>query len=101
MAITGAWPASMHTCAGIIAGAAEQWDAASVHFAAAIAEADSMPIVTSQPAARTWLAEMLRRRDAPADRDRARALLGEAVSICERHGMVLMGRRAQAMLSSS
>ena len=101
MAITGAWPASMLTCAGVIAGAADQWDAASVHFADAIAEADTLPVVTSQPAARTWFAEMLRRRDAPADRDRARVLLGEAVSICERHGMALMGRRAQAMLSSN
>ena len=99
LAIAGAWPASMLTCAGITVACADRWDEAAAHFERALHQADTLPLVTSQPAARTWYAEMLIRRDAPGDRARARSLLAEAVAICERHGLAIMGQRAQAMLA--
>jgi tetratricopeptide (TPR) repeat protein len=97
LVVLGGWIASFRTAAGISASCAEQWDAADAHFAAAIAQADALPHVPTQPAARMWLADMLLRRRGAGDRDRARVLLDEATAICDRYGMVLMGERARAM----
>jgi tetratricopeptide (TPR) repeat protein len=99
LAIAGAWPVSYRTCAGMTAAYARRWDVAATHFEAAIQQADTLPHVATQPAARTWYAEMLVRRAASGDRDRARALLNEAVAICDRYGLAVMGERAQQMRS--
>jgi tetratricopeptide (TPR) repeat protein len=89
--------ASNRTCAGIAASCGENWSAACAHFEAAIGEAETLPLLPAQPSARTWYAELLLRRDAPGDADRARVLLDEAIALCDRHGLVLMGDRARRM----
>jgi tetratricopeptide (TPR) repeat protein len=97
LVVMGAWATSLRTAAAIASACAERWDAASAHFEAAIAEGDTLPLVPTQPAARTWYADMLLRRSAPGDADRARVLLDDAIAICDRYGMVVMGDRARRM----
>jgi hypothetical protein len=98
LVLLGGWLPSFATIAAIAASCAERWDAAEAHFRTAIHEADTMPHVPAQPAARTWYADMLLRRNAPGDRDRARRQLDEAIAICDRYGLVLMGDRARGLL---
>ena len=97
LVVLGGWVASFRTSAAIAASCAEQWDTADAHFTAAVGQADTLPHVPTQPAARTWHADMLLRRNAPGDRGRARELLAEAIAVCDRYGLVLMGERARAM----
>jgi tetratricopeptide (TPR) repeat protein len=95
-----AWPMWMslgRTVAGVASGCAGHWDAAEAHFQAAIAYADAAPHRHTQPDARYWHADMLLHRDAPGDRERARQLLGEAVTQAESMGLVQLGRRIRAL----
>jgi hypothetical protein len=90
------------TIAGIAAGCAREWDAAEANFHAAIARAERKPMPLESSNARIWLADMLRHRDRPGDRERARALCDEAAVRAAGIGAVLYERQAreiQARLS--
>ena len=64
--------------AGIAAAGGKNWDAAQEHFESALQEARDLPHVIAQPETRRWYARMLLDRNTAGDRDRARALLGDA-----------------------
>jgi tetratricopeptide (TPR) repeat protein/tRNA A-37 threonylcarbamoyl transferase component Bud32 len=69
------------TCAlGVTAACGERWDAAEAHFAQAAREAAEMRFVVTQDEVRRWHAWALLARRGPGDVERARTLLGEAVS---------------------
>jgi class 3 adenylate cyclase/tetratricopeptide (TPR) repeat protein len=75
-----AWDARLiETLAGIAAAAGRDWDTAERHFEAAIAQAEALPHAIESADARRFYAQMLAERDAPGDRDRARALLTDAI----------------------
>ncbi len=57
-----------------------------------------LPIVIAQPDVRRWYARMLIDRDAPGDRDKARALLTEAIAMYRKIGMPKHVEMAEAML---
>lgn len=86
------------TTAGIAAGCAGNWTRAEEHHQTAIHLSDTMPHKIAQPIARYWYADMLRMRDEPRDRTRARALLNEALLMCETLGLPLYGRQASERL---
>jgi tetratricopeptide (TPR) repeat protein len=83
------------TIAGIAAGCAREWDAAEANFHAAIARAERKPMPLESSNARIWLADMLRHRDRPGDRERARALCDEAAVRAAGIGAVLYERQAR------
>lgn len=82
------------TDAGIAAAAAENWTTAEDHHRGAIAQADAMPFPIGQADAREWYADMLLARNRPSDADRARALLGDAITLYSALGMTGHARRA-------
>ena len=88
------------TTAGIAAACARNWARAEEHHQTAIHQADTMPHRVCQPIARYWYAEMLRARDEPGDRARSRALLGNALAMCESLGMPLYARQAGETLAT-
>lgn len=71
------------TVAGIAAAAGGQWDQAVEHFETSLRQAHEIPHELEQPQVRYWYATMLRDRDAPGDREKARQLLGEALEAYE------------------
>ena len=73
--------------AGIAAACGEQWTMAQEHFETSLRQAHELPHVIAQPETRRWYARMLLDRDQPGDRDKARALLGEAIEQYKRIGM--------------
>ena len=83
----GSGPALWQTGAGVAAGCGEQWDAAQGHFETALRQAREIPNRIAEPETRRWYAEMLLDRNAPADRDKARTLLGEATEMYRTIGM--------------
>ena len=85
--------------AAIAAACAERWDVADSHFANAIATAVRVSHVPAQNSTRWWWAWMLRRRGADGDAERARELLGEALAINERYGLVWRVRLCREALS--
>jgi tetratricopeptide (TPR) repeat protein/tRNA A-37 threonylcarbamoyl transferase component Bud32 len=88
------------TAAGIAAACAREWTRAEEHHQTAIHQADTMPNRTAQPMARDWYAEMLLARRGSGDRERARVLLGEALSMYESLGMPGFARRASKQLGT-
>lgn len=88
------------TIAGIAATCAREWSRAEAHHQLAIRQADAAYRV-SQPHARLWYADMLLSRNAPGDRERARSLLSEALSLYESMGMPGFARRTSARLAAA
>jgi pimeloyl-ACP methyl ester carboxylesterase len=62
---------------GLAAAAAGNWDVADAHFRSALAFVEGLGDRLGKPSVQRWHAWMLLRRDAPGDRDRARALLAD------------------------
>jgi tetratricopeptide (TPR) repeat protein len=75
------------TIAGIAAAAADNWDVAEEHFQTAMRQAESFPSVLEQADIRRFHAMMLMDRAAPEDRERAQALLNDALESYQQVGM--------------
>jgi tetratricopeptide (TPR) repeat protein len=86
---------AIETIAGIAAGCARVWDAAEAFFERALVRAETMAMRPEASHARIWYADMLRHRDSPGDRERARVLCDEALSVAASIGAVLYERQAQ------
>lgn len=86
--------------AGIGAFAAERWDEGEAHFAMALRQAKELPQRIEEPDVRRFWAQMLMERNEPGDRDRARALLREAISDYRRIGMPKHEELTVALLRS-
>ena len=87
--------------AGIAAACGERWDAAQDHFETALEQAQELPHRIARPETRRWYARMLVDRDLAGDRDRARALLGEAAEQYRDLGMPKHLEMAERVLASS
>jgi hypothetical protein len=102
-AIRGGWlvqTLGLSECAaGLAAAAGRQWARAEAHFDTALRQAHALPHRIMQPEVRRWHAWMLRRRDAPGDRERARTLLTEALAMYREIGMAGHVRLAEAALA--
>jgi tetratricopeptide (TPR) repeat protein len=86
------------SAAGVAAACAREWTRAEAHHQRAIQQADAAYRIC-QPDARMWYADMLLARDDSADRERARALLAEALSLYESIGMPGFAQRTSARLA--
>ena len=75
---------------GVLAGVLGRTEAAEAHFAAALALAGRMRAVPWQADTRVQWAEVLLRRGARGDRERAMALLDEAEAVARTVGMQLL-----------
>jgi tetratricopeptide (TPR) repeat protein len=83
---------------GLLAATLGDWDAAATHFERALAM--NRDLLESPPlVARTQVdyAGMLLDRDAPGDREYARALLDDAIAVTSSLGMLALGPRAVAL----
>jgi hypothetical protein len=83
------WPISRltQTIAGLAAAAAHQWESAEEHFQIAMNQAESFPDHLEQTEIRRFHAMMLLDRAARGDREKARALINEALQSYTRIGM--------------
>jgi tetratricopeptide (TPR) repeat protein len=84
--------------AGVCAAAGEQWELAEEHFEDARRLADEWPNRLDRPHVLHSHARMLLARGEPADRERAHAMLAEALATYEALGMPLHADRARAIL---
>lgn len=84
---------------GISASAGGRWDVAEDHFARALRQAHEFPVVIEQPEVRRFHAEMLLKRDALGDRERAAEMLAEAIEQYRALSMPRHGEMAQALLA--
>jgi tetratricopeptide (TPR) repeat protein len=89
------WYASSYQIAGIATGCAGEWDASEAHFRKALEVAATIPLRLEEAGARIAYADMLRHRDRPGDRERARVLCGEAEALAAKLGTVLFEQRAR------
>jgi len=87
-----------HRYLGISAACNGDWDTAEEHFALALTQARDIPFRSEQPEVRRWYAWMLMQRDAPGDRDRAQAMLGDAISLYNEIGMTRHAALAKASI---
>jgi hypothetical protein len=87
-----------HTVVGVAAGAARQWEAAEQHFQIAMQQAESFPCRLEEADIRRFHAMTLLDRAAPGDREKAQALLGEALLTYTRIGMPRHIEMTQALL---
>jgi tetratricopeptide (TPR) repeat protein len=87
------------TAAGVAAACAREWTRAEAHHQRAIQQADASYRIC-QPDARAWYADMLLARNDSGDRERARVLLAEALSLYQSIGMPGFAQRASARLAS-
>jgi hypothetical protein len=85
---------------GLAAAAGGNWDVADAHFRSALAFVDGLGDRLGKPSVQRWHAWMLLRRDAPGDRDRARALLDEAIASFGALGMTLSLGQSEALRRS-
>ena len=76
-------------CLGALAAVLGHFDAAEAHFTAALALAERMRALPWQAQIRAEWAGALSARSGPGDRERARALLGEAEALAGTMGMAL------------
>jgi hypothetical protein len=83
------WPVSRltQTVAGVGAAAAHEWKAAEDHFQTALRQAESFPNRLEQTEIRRFHAMMLIDRAARGDREKAQALLREALETYAQIGM--------------
>ncbi|MEX2556435.1 MAG: AAA family ATPase [Actinomycetota bacterium] len=87
-ALFRSWDARLlEIVAGIAATAGRSWDTAERHFQAAARLADELPFIPEQAEVRRFHGRMLLLRNGSGDKERARAMLGEAVAIYRRLGM--------------
>jgi len=77
----GGWAAPVDVLSGIVSTAMEQWDKAESEFLVAIKELDAAPNHFQTGPVREWYAEMLFARARLGDRERAIALIDEAIEI--------------------
>jgi tetratricopeptide (TPR) repeat protein len=87
-----------HTIAGIAAGAAREWKSAEEHFQIALEQAESFPQRLEAAEILRFNAMMLKERDAPGDRERARQMLAHALDTYVRIGMRRHIEITQALL---
>jgi hypothetical protein len=88
------------TVAGMTAAASGDWSRAQAHYEAALQQSASAPYRHAEPQVRYWFAEMLRDRTAAGDRERARAMLEEAIESYAALGMPAFERRARERLDT-
>ena len=88
----------IQTTADIAAAAGEQWEKAEEHYQTALRQAHELPHKIEQPEVRRWYARMLLDRDASGDRDKARALLTEAIGMYRGIGMPKHVEMAETLL---
>ena len=74
--------------AGMAAAAGEQWGSAETHFLTALRQAEEIPNKIAQPEVRRAYARMLIDRNEPGDREKAKTLLDEAITLYGRLGML-------------
>ena len=95
-------PASTYTSPNVVAGIAAAcgglWEKAEEHFRTALRLAHELPHKIEQPEVRRWYARMLLDRHGPGDRDKARALLTEAIAMYRQIGMPKHVEMAEALL---
>jgi hypothetical protein len=84
--------------AGMAAAAAGLWDQADAHFETAGRQAHEFPNRVDAPRVRHWHAKMLLDRGRPEDRDRARAMLADALDSFRKLGMPLQAAMAEKLL---
>jgi hypothetical protein len=92
--------ASTYQLAGIACGCAREWDASESYFQKALELSATMPLRPEEAIARTAYADILRYRDRPGDRERARVLCGEAESMAGKLGLALIEQRARNVRST-
>jgi tetratricopeptide (TPR) repeat protein len=83
---------------GMLAAVIQDWEKAEEHFDAALAlenKIESPPLLART---QTWYARMLIARGSSGDHERARELLGSALSTAESLGMAGLVAECQAML---
>ena len=85
-------------CVAIGAMAAERWDEAESRFETALSQAEKLSHRLEQPEVRRWYARMLLERDASGDREKARELLGAALSAYKGLGMPRYVAMVEALL---
>jgi hypothetical protein len=93
----GSYFALVPTTAGVTAAAAGRFDDAEVHLRAGIEQADAR-FALARPNARLRYADMLIQRGAAGDRERAGALLDEAIAIARGYGLVASEPHARSLL---
>ena len=95
------WPVLRftQTIAGVAAAAARHWEAAEEHFQIAMQQAESYPHLLEQAEIRRFRAMMLIDRAAPGDREKAQALLGEALETYTQIGMPRHIEMTRALLN--
>jgi hypothetical protein len=84
--------------AGMAAAAAGLWDQADAHFETAGRQAHEFPNRVDAPRVQHWHAKMLLDRGDPDDRDRARAMLADALDGYRKLGMPLLAAMAEELL---
>ena len=77
----------LQTVAGISAMAGRQWEKAEKHYKTALRHAHEIPHKIEQPEVRRWYAHMLIERNGAGDKEKARALLTEAIEMYREIGM--------------
>lgn len=95
------WPIPRYTqtVAGLAAAGAHQWNRAEEHFRVAARQADVFPDRVEQAEIRRFHAMMLIDRAASGDREKARALIGEAIRSYAQIGMPRHIEMTRALLS--
>jgi tetratricopeptide (TPR) repeat protein len=88
----------LETVAGIAATAARNWDSAERHFSEALRIAEELPHRIEQPEVRRFHAQMLIERGSSGDKDRARALLQEAIRAYRQLAMPRHRKIAEGLL---
>ncbi|HJN45779.1 MAG TPA: hypothetical protein QF572_16555 [Vicinamibacterales bacterium] len=91
----------LQKAAGTAAAAGSRWEVAEEHYRTAIRQAEELPHQIARPEVRRWYGRMLLDRDAAGDRERARALLGQAADIYEQLGMPRHLEIANEMLKNA
>jgi tetratricopeptide (TPR) repeat protein len=79
---------------GLLATTLERWDAAEQHFTAALALHERMGARPFAAHTRYAWAHMLAQHDEPDNRERAVAMLDDALATCEQLGMPVLAERA-------
>ena len=83
--------------AAIAAAAGQHWEVAEQHFEEAVHQADEMPHKLEQARIRYWHASMLVDRNGPGDCDKARQLVGHAITGFRQIGMPIYLTRAEEL----
>jgi hypothetical protein len=85
--------------AGMAAACGQQWEQAQEHYETALRQAHELPHKIEQPEVRRWYARMLIDHDGSGDREKAGALLTEAIVMYRAIGMPKHLDMAEEMLA--